>query len=80
VDALFHIQIDLYVVILVAFPEEPDEAKLDLCGGGGFPEDGWRSQGKFDMHLGCLGPVCGDCPSLFSDDQVANDQAAFARC
>jgi hypothetical protein len=50
------------------FPEEPDEAKLDLCGGGGFPEDGWRSQGKIGTHPRRFDPFCGDCPSLFSDD------------
>jgi hypothetical protein len=62
------------------FPEEPDEAKLDLCGGGGFPEDGWWSQGKIGTHPGRFDPFCGDCPFLLSDDQVANDQDAFARC
>jgi len=50
-----------------------------LCGGGGFREDGWRSQGKFDTHLGCLDLFVG-IVLLFLNDQVANDQATFARC
>jgi hypothetical protein len=72
--------------MLIESPEEPDEAKLDL-GGGGFPGDGWRSQGAGDARsneigarLGCLGPFCWDCAFARSDDQVANDQDAFAQC
>jgi hypothetical protein len=51
-EALFHILWVLDAVILGMFPEGPDEAKVDLCGGGGFPEDGWRSQGKIGTHPG----------------------------
>jgi len=44
------------------------EAKLDFCAAAlVFPEDGWRSQGKFDTHpTVVLILFVGDCTSLFS--------------
>jgi len=57
--------IHLYVVILVAFPEDPLSESSDLCGGGGFPEDGWRLHFVVSRYSPrCFDPFCGDCTSL----------------